>query len=177
MISNKKGMTLLELLVSVVLISVIMLFMYKLISDVRSEKKENDKLTTNLVKISEIEAKLQKIIIDYNLNKVGYGRDVDSKYMVFGIKSSVAVHYVAWLYFFEGGAIELKVDSTLSGIENETVKWSLEGLELQNVCYEVSENKNILNYKVYLSDNNLIEIPLHNADEVYYSGTECPDEE
>lgn len=52
---NNKGMTLMELLVSVALISIIMLFMYKLISDVRSEKKDNDKVTDNILKISEIE--------------------------------------------------------------------------------------------------------------------------
>lgn len=52
---NNKGMTLMELLVSVLLISVIMIFMYKLISDVRSSKRENDKIMDNIIKISEIE--------------------------------------------------------------------------------------------------------------------------
>lgn len=52
---NNKGMTLMELLVSVLLISVIMIFMYKLISDVRTSKRENDKIMDNIIKISEIE--------------------------------------------------------------------------------------------------------------------------
>ena len=52
---NNKGMTLMELLVSVVLISVIMIFMYKLIADVRNEKKKNDKITDNILKISEVQ--------------------------------------------------------------------------------------------------------------------------
>ncbi len=52
---NNKGMTVMELLVSVALISVIMIFMYRLIADVRAEKNENDKITDNIIKISEIE--------------------------------------------------------------------------------------------------------------------------
>lgn len=51
---NSKGMTLMELIVSVALISIIMIFMYKLISDVRYEKKENDKITDNILKTNEI---------------------------------------------------------------------------------------------------------------------------
>lgn len=170
---NKKGMTLLELLVSVVLISVIMLFMYKLISDVRNEKEENDRLTNNLVKISEIEAKLQEIIINYNLNQVSNG----SKYMVFNIKRNTVSHNVATLSFGEGGSIELVIDSNLSGIKKETVKWSLEDAEFESVCYEINENKDLANYKIYLSNNNLIEIPIYFDAELSISRDECPNNE
>lgn len=55
---NNKGMTLVELIISVALISIIMLFMYKLILDVRKEKKEINSLTDNILKISDIEVKV-----------------------------------------------------------------------------------------------------------------------
>ena len=50
---NKKGMTLIELLVCVTLVSGIMAFMYKLISDVRNQKKNIDNLNDIYLKIED----------------------------------------------------------------------------------------------------------------------------
>lgn len=164
---NKKGMTLLELLVSVALISAIMIFMYKLISDVRNEKKEIDKLTNNSIKINEIEAKIQKTILEYNLNKIIYSNSSTPQYLIFYLRN----HPVAQLYLSNDGTIELKINN-LTGIERERIKWKLSNILIENVCYEINEYKNLANYKIFLSNNNIIEIPIYN-DELSMSGTKC----
>lgn len=163
MINNKKGMTLIELLVSVVLISAIMIFMYKLISDVRTEKNEIDKITDNSIKINEIEAKLQKIILDNKLNRIVSYDSNDKKYMVFSLNARP----VAYLYFLEDGTIDLKVDTT----KDERLKWKLSNT-VEDVCYESNESKKLINYKIFLTDNNIIEIPIYN-EELTASGDKC----
>lgn len=174
MIRNKKGMTLLELLVSVVLISVIMLFMYKLIADVRSEKKEVDKITDNVIKLNEIEAKAQDIILNYNINRLGF--NPGSTQFWFAMEKNTGRSYIG-SFLFEGKKITLKIDSTLPSVVSETVVWNLTDIEFERMCYELSDDKKVINYKIFFTNNNFIKIPLHNADRVYYSGTECPDEE
>lgn len=62
---NNKGMTLVELLVSVVLLTGVMVFMYRLISDVKSQKKKIDTKYSNYMKIQEIEY----TVTDY-INKI-----------------------------------------------------------------------------------------------------------
>lgn len=62
---NNKGMTLVELLVSVVLLTGVMVFMYRLISDVKFQKKKIDTKYSNYMKIQEIEY----TVTDY-INKI-----------------------------------------------------------------------------------------------------------
>lgn len=62
---NNKGMTLVELLVSVALLTGVMVFMYRLISDVKFQKKKIDTKYSNYMKIQEIEY----TVTDY-INKI-----------------------------------------------------------------------------------------------------------
>ena len=51
---NNKGLTLVELIISIVLVVVVMLFMYKLLSDVNNEKNDDSYAQENRVIRAEI---------------------------------------------------------------------------------------------------------------------------
>ncbi len=145
---NKNGMTLMELIVSVALISVIMIFMYKLIADVRSDKNENDKITDNIIKISEIEIAIQNIIVKESISKI----------------------------ILDGGTIEIPNMKLKFKDENKNVvieldgeedkKWTLENLSLGNYCYSGITNGSV-NLKINLNSGDktlyTIEIPYYSS--------------
>lgn len=154
---NKNGMTLIELLVSVVLISVIMIFMYKLISDVRNDKKENDKFTDNLIKISEIEVEIQNLIVKENISTISLSdRSVEfpNLKVEFGEDSD--------------GNLLVTLDKNNDGFSDK--KWTLENLSLDGhiYCYEDKVDEyHLINLKIYLKNNNkiihVIEIPYYSS--------------
>lgn len=149
---NNKGMTLVELLISVVLISVIMIFMYQLIDDVRRDKKSSDYLMDNLIKISEIEVAIQNKLINKTIPQININ------------KTSKTINFAFANFSTETSIINF----------NDT-KWTLNGLEVNwdKACYK-SDGRNIL-IKIPLKDKNekitsLIEIPYYSETDVNVSG-------
>lgn len=72
-VMNKKGMTLMELLVSLAMLSVSLVFVYSLIVNLQHKKTVSDNYTDNLIKIAEIENKIQYElfgVINYGEKKV-----------------------------------------------------------------------------------------------------------
>lgn len=149
---NNFGMTLMELIVSVALISVIMIFMYKLIADVRSDKNENDKLTDNIIKISEIEVEVQNLIIKENVSEVTLG-DGSIEFPNLNINFSK-----------ENDNVIITLDKNKDGVADK--KWTLENLSLGNYCYSGITNGSV-NLKINLNSGDktlyAIEIPYYSS--------------
>lgn len=163
---NKNGMTLMELIVSVALISVIMIFMYKLIADVRSDKNENDKLTDNIIKISEIEVAIQNTIIKENISKVElkYIDSYNTNQVQFSVNDSVVSKFLV-------GSDSEDAVFILTDKNGEEQKWSMSNLKIGDVCYNSykSDKENSgynINIRIPLKSNSkvihVIEIPYYN---------------
>ena len=73
--NNKKGMTLVELLITIVLISIVLLFLFSLLNDLRSEKDNNDYVSENQINradaIYTIERDLQRFPLKEINNRSG----------------------------------------------------------------------------------------------------------
>ncbi len=65
---NNKGLTLIELIISVVLISIVMLFMYGVFNDVNNEKNDNSFAKDNQVNRSEIIKVLEDDLLSRSIN-------------------------------------------------------------------------------------------------------------
>lgn len=147
---NKKGMTLIELLVCVTLVSGIMAFMYKLISDVRNQKKNIDNLNDIYLKIEDsivdIENSINtihpdKITLDAN-NKVIFENTGDEKQTI------------------------ITVENNVISMDANTKKWTYETASSSELCYTFSDTTKMFLLKVYLKDKNnkyidAIEIPYY----------------
>jgi len=69
---NKKGLTIIELIVSIALISVIMLFMYKLLSDITFERDNDYIATLNHEQRIEIIDNIESVLNDNNAGITSY---------------------------------------------------------------------------------------------------------
>ena len=69
---NNKGMTLTELIVSIAMLSVALVLMYGLMSDLQKKKRDVDSRADDLVFISDIEQRMQDYIM--KVENLNYGR-------------------------------------------------------------------------------------------------------
>lgn len=146
---NKKGMTLIELLVCVTLVSGIMVFMYKLISDVRNQKKNIDNLNDIYLKIEDSIVDIENGIntihpdkITLDTNKVIFENTGDKKQTI------------------------ITVENNVISMDNNTKKWTYETASSSELCYTFSDTTKMFLLKVYLKDKNnkyidAIEIPYY----------------
>ncbi len=74
---NKKGLTLVELIISVVLIVIIMFFMYRLLSDINAAKHDNSYAQDNALVRSEIIKLISNDLFSYNINKIDVSNSSD----------------------------------------------------------------------------------------------------
>lgn len=157
-----KGMTLMELLVSVALISVIMIFMYKLIADVRNEKKENDKFTDNIIKVNEIMVAIQNTVINENVTSVNFNYDENNnEHNIEFFVDDVLISK------FNIKNVDEKAVFNLTDKNNQKQKWIINGLQADKVCYN--------SYKAWWSDESIkvgwninIRIPLKNKESIVH---------
>ena len=68
---NKKGMTLLEIIISIALISVVMLFLFSLLNDIQYESKHSSYAKDFLVSRATIIKDVQEDILNNNITNVG----------------------------------------------------------------------------------------------------------
>lgn len=68
---NKKGMTLLEIVISIALISVVMLFLFSLLNDIQYESKHSSYAKDFLVSRATIIKDVQEDILNNNITNVG----------------------------------------------------------------------------------------------------------
>lgn len=146
---NKKGMTLIELLVCVTLVSGIMVFMYKLISDVRNQKKNIDNLNDIYLKIEDSIVDIENGIntihpdkITLDTNKVIFENTGDKKQTI------------------------ITVENNVISMDNNTKKWTYETASSSELCYTFSDTTKMFLLKVYLKDKNdkyidAIEVPYY----------------
>lgn len=146
---NKKGMTLIELLVCVTLVSGIMVFMYKLISDVRNQKKNIDNLNDIYLKIEDSIVDIENGIntihpdkITLGTNKVIFENTGDKKQTIIAVENNVI------------------------SMDDNTKKWTYETASSSELCYTFSETTKMFLLKVYLKDQNdkyidAIEVPYY----------------
>ena len=98
---NKKGMTLLEIVISIALISVVMLFLFSLLNDIQYESKhtsyakdflvsratiikdvEEDILNNNITDVSQVNVDANKTTLNFQTGDGTYGKmnlEVESK--------------------------------------------------------------------------------------------------
>lgn len=146
---NKKGMTLIELLVCVTLVSGIMAFMYKLISDVRNQKKNIDNLNDIYLKIEDSIVDIENGINTIHPDKI----TLDTNRVIFentGDKKQTII----------------TVENNVISMDNNTKKWTYETASSSELCYTFSETTKMFLLKVYLKDQNdkyidAIEVPYY----------------
>lgn len=68
---KNKGMTIIELIISLAMLSVSMVFMYSLMVNLQNKKNESDKFTDNVIMISEIENVIQEELV----SEFSYGKN------------------------------------------------------------------------------------------------------
>lgn len=168
---NNRGMTLVEILLSITILSVVMVSMYKLISDVNYNKKKLETVANNIIKINEIESKVQEYIINYygdnsiqkitgnNAGTTAYFQDRNGNKLVsFEVNSS------------GDNSIIITVKNDGSSDSNEKESWTLDGYSFAGVCSK-GNSKNIFNVIFKIKNNgsavdDIIEIPYyHELDE------------
>lgn len=69
---NKKGMTLVELIISIALISIVLGFLFKVILDVKYERDNPNYAVNNQINRSEIIKTIQEDVLKLNLTKVDF---------------------------------------------------------------------------------------------------------
>lgn len=138
-----------ELLVCVTLVSGIMVFMYKLISDVRNQKKNIDNLNDIYLKIEDSIVDIENSIntihpdkITLDTNKVIFENTGDKKQTI------------------------ITVENNVISMDNNTKKWTYETASSSELCYTFSETTKMFLLKVYLKDQNdkyidAIEVPYY----------------
>ena len=67
---NNRGVTLIELLVSIAMLGTVMILMYSLMTNIQNKKNNVDMKADDMIKIADMETKLQKAI----MKPINYGR-------------------------------------------------------------------------------------------------------
>lgn len=178
---NKKGMTLMELIISIAMLSVGLVFMYGLMVNLQNKKSKNDAHTDDLVKIAEIETEIQKSIMSFT----DFGQDSvnsvvicdsgnDSSYDLVGIiitdNGKTQSKEIGWSKVGTNSSIIIK-NKNESGVWNVERKWNLNE-SINNIDATIKCNNDALEKEVmcqlnfYLKDvdNNIIDainVPLY----------------
>ena len=127
---NNKGVTIIELIVSIALISVVMLFMYRLLADVTFQKDNDYFASVNQEQRIEIIDKLEThLSSNSNIKSVTVsGRNIYFKNSYGSTLSSLRVEAVSGTY----KVLTLYNGSSTSSILN---RWNIKGGTLDNVPY------------------------------------------
>lgn len=151
---NKNGLTLVELLVSIVLLGSIMAFMYKLISDVKSEKREVDTLNDNYIKIQESVLAIENELATKNPHIIEL---IENK-AIFKDKNNNE-----FLLSIEGNVIK-------SGSR----KWAFQDIAKLKYCYLAKAIINNIASADSIPHNILIKIMLYDKNNKYIDAIEIP---
>lgn len=129
---NKKGLTLVELIISVVLIVVVMFFMYRLLNDVNAEKNDNSYAQANTVNRGEIIKEIEDDLVGKVITNVAVTNPSD------GITITLTL-----------GSQSAKIEATkdkfkYTNPEGELRQWTMESctLNTDNVGVKYSESAN-----------------------------------
>ena len=122
---NNKGMTLTELLVSIVMLSVAMVLMYGLMSNLQKKRNDVDLRADDLIRIADIESKLQQ----YIMKPSDYGRaSVNSVTITVASNTSASIIIDSVIHSISITNSEGSSDITYSN-GSDTEKWTLKNKE------------------------------------------------
>lgn len=152
---NKNGLTLVELLVSIVLLGSIMAFMYKLISDVKSEKREIDTSNDNYIKIQESVLTIENELATKNPHIIEL---IDNE-AIFKDKD-------------KNKLFSLSIDNNV--IELGSRKWAFQDIAKLKYCYLAKAIINNLASADSIPYNILIKIMLYDKNDKYIDAIEVP---
>lgn len=152
---NKKGISLMELLVSIILISIVLVFLFQILTDLKDETSNNDYAYSNQVNRMEIIKTIEDDLTKYDLIGVK-----DETYELGYIKITFDYHPEE-SHLQSSLMIKKENDKdvvTYTNVLGEKNSWTMQGAEVSN-CYEFlyyKENENSTNH--YLK----IHIPVYN---------------
>lgn len=102
---NNKGLTLVELIISIVLITVVMFFMYRLLSDVNSQKNDTTYAQKNQINRSEIIKLVEGEFLTKKITKIDDNSSTDKLLITFnfeeGEKSTIEAGQKNNKYYFK----------------------------------------------------------------------------
>ena len=160
---NNKGMTLTELLVSIVMLTIASVLMYGLMSNIQKKRKDVDVRANDLIRILDIETRFQNEVmepIDYGRDKVNftyYGCNSDSNPSIVYIK----FNGITFTVNVSGSTISLKKDTTT------TATWTLSDSTctiLSDSCTKKDDTNHMYNIVVKCSGSkidNYIKFPMY----------------
>lgn len=132
-IKNKKGLTLVELLICIALISSLMLGMYELLSSVNSKKKSATELGNLIMKSGEITINLENLIKDKEINKI----DFDNENNNINYYSTISSEFPAATLKFDNKSNKSST-ITVTSSDNENRKWIFDNTKV-SVCIKKNE--------------------------------------
>ena len=146
---NKKGLTLIELIISVVLVTVVMFFMYRLLNDVNAENNDTSYAQKNQINRAEILKEIEDDILAKKMTSIADESTSDTLKITFnfndGTKSTITATTNTFQYV---------------NTEGNKRKWTMQEATLNIEKAKITYNKNdstqikswLLNIEVY-TDN------------------------
>lgn len=145
---NKKGMTLMEVIISIAMLSVALVFMYGLMVNLQHKKNVSDAYADNLIKIADIETQIQKEFFDF----ISFGQVVFSEAEIKAKEDSlsISINKNTKTVGFSPNEIIIK-----DGNESIIKKWTLNN-NASSISYftaeEYKDKKLFYQYKIYFKD-------------------------
>lgn len=157
---NKKGMTLVEVIISVGLISIVMLFLFNLLVDIEHESRHASYLKENQINRATIIKTVQEDLMNNKLNNVEMTKVSDSTTVNFifdNFVSSLIVNRDSVTYGNETWPIETNGnDNAFYDFENIEIKKS----NSDNCSYELnidSDGDGVCNYNCDTNNNGVLD--------------------
>lgn len=160
---NNKGMTLMELLVSIVLVGIVLTFLFQLLTDLEHETENNNYAYNNQVNRTDVIYTIEKDLQKYTLVGIE-DASVDKKliikfyYLKNGGVSNTTLQSDSTEYKDELGDTKTKYYLRYTSYNNEKYSWEMKGAELDTCAifnYYVDSNSNSYYFK--------INIPIYNS--------------
>lgn len=148
---NNKGVTLIELLVSITMLGTVMILMYSLMTNIQDKKNNVDMKADDMIKIADLETELQKAI----MKPLNYGRTPVSCASIRGNNSSITISIK------RNNSVTNHIISASNNVisysGNGTRKWTLKAGKSCSIAFTnnvLSSNKPVSNIKIECKDSN-----------------------
>lgn len=167
---NNKGLTIIELIVSIALISVIMLFMYKLLSDITFERENDYIATLNQEQRIEMIDKIETYLTDYGDTITNYLIINNSLYL-FNEQNVMASKVLS----YNNNVLSLykKDDDLISNNDKLANQWELKGGTFGKlICTKINELDITMaqcHLPIYTTSTNNQENNNNTLDDIYFS--------
>ena len=155
---NKKGMTLMEVIISIAMLSVALVFMYGLMVNLQHKKNVSDAYADNLIKIADIETQIQKEFFDF----ISFGQVVFSEANIEAKNDSNAKNESLSISINKNGKVQNKTvyfypNEIIIKEKNESIikKWTLNNNAIsieKSIVEKIYGKKLFYQYKIYFKD-------------------------